>query len=909
MKNKNFNLLLIILTSFLIIFLSVGYSVFSSSLNISGEAVYRVEKDVRITNLSLNQTSYEGLSSYSKFGHDNINVGNTLKNINSTVTYNVEITNKGNVPVILKSITPNYGANENIEYVVNNIKVGSFVIDPDALKEGNQAGKPTIITVTIKYKDTVTSIPNNIDANMILKFEFIEVESVLAKGSTDSKMLFNKDLSEIGSSLTKENIRNIVVKPMSEISSEENSAVNTSWDASLNKDGTVIAYFKKINSVSNYYQLTLYGYGQIKLPDDSSNLFYGCTVLTQITQNIKFNSDNVINMSYMFYNCDSLYAIDVTNFNTTKVTDMSYMFYGCKSLFSNSSTTSSGTLSLEAFDFSNVIDTSYMFYNCATLKGISFNSKKNASATITNMSYMFYGCKAITELDLSLFNTLNVVDMNHMFYNCDALTSLNIKDFNTSNVLDMSYMFYHCEALTNLDLSNFNTLKVTNMKEMFMYCKALTSLDLSSFNTSNVNNMYEMFYECNSMKSLILGENFDASKTASFFKMFYNCSSLTSIDLSNFLAKEETNVTDLSYMFQNCSSLKSINFGDNFYAKNVTDMTFMFQNCTSLENITINIITSVKLINIIGMFEGCNSLTNVSFESEFNTSKVTNFSRLFYNCTNLGKNNTINLNVNTSSLTNLSYMFYNCSSLSNVIFGSLFDTSKVSDFSSMFYGCTGLKNFNLSLEFAAASKMNYMFKNCTELVDLTLKNNKTWTASADISNMFENCTSLKSLDLSEFYATVKTSTSVFLNCSSLTGIDLSEISLSSVTNFTSMFSGCSSLQAIDLSGNNMLNGTVFENMFYNCLNLTSVNLSGASNNQVTNTKNMFNGCSKLTSIDISKMSFKYSIISSSRADISGMFTSVPSGATIKVSSSSNDKGNTRKSGESYLSGDFNFVAV
>lgn len=907
MKNKNFNLLLVIFTLFLIIFLSVGYSAFSSNLNISGEAVYRVEKDVRITNLSLNSTSYEGLSSYSKFGYDNINVGNTLKNINSTVTYNVEISNKGNIPVILKSITPNYGENNNITYIANDVNVGSYVIEPDALKEGEQIGKPTIITITIKYKDGLNSVPSNIDANMILKFEFIKAESILAKGNTESNMLFNKNLSEIGSSLTKANVRTVILKPFSQMANEVDSTTNVSWDASLNKDGTVIAYFKKINSVSNYYQLTLYGYGQIKLPDDSSNLFYGCTVLTQITQNIKFNSDNVINMSYMFYNCDSLIALDLSSFNTSKVLDMSYMFYNCASLIGDFA--DSSQFNLKSFDFSNVLNTSYMFYKCSSIKNILFDNKKTNNASLTDMKYMFYGCNALTELDLSCFNTLNVTDMKYMFYNCDGLLTLNIKNFNADNVVDTSYMFYHCISLTNLNLDNFNASKVTNMKEMFMYCNSLVSLDLSSFTTSNVTDMYKLFYNCKSLVQLTLGKNFNASNVEDMGYMFYNCASLTSLDLSNFLMNQESKVTTMVNMFQSCSNLKNINFGNQFYAKNVTNMSMMFSNCASLQQLNLDIITSEKLTLINNLFEGCTGLSNIVFGSEFNTSKVSNFSRLFYNCVNLGKNNTINLGINTSSATNLSYMFYNCSSLSNVTFDSLFDTAKVTDFSSMFYGCSLLKELDISFNFTRASNIKWMFKNCSGLVNLTLKNIKTTTSSIDASNMFENCTSLKKLDLSEFHSTITAPANMFLNCSSLIGVDLSKIKLSSASNFSSMFSGCTSLVSLDLSGNYMKSGTVFENMFYGCSSLTSVNLSNASNDKVSNTKNMFYGCIKLTNIDIRSMKFKYSLVSSSRADISGMFTNVPSLATIYVSNSSNDKGSSIKSGESYLSGDFNFVAV
>ena len=43
------------------------------------------------------------------------------------------------------------------------------------------------------------------------------------------------------------------------------------------------------------------------------------------------NTNQVTNMSYMFYDCSSLNYCSIESFNTEKVKDMSYMFYNCSS--------------------------------------------------------------------------------------------------------------------------------------------------------------------------------------------------------------------------------------------------------------------------------------------------------------------------------------------------------------------------------------------------------------------------------------------------------------------------------------------------------------------------------------------------------------------------------------------------
>ena len=40
-----------------------------------------------------------------------------------------------------------------------------------------------------------------------------------------------------------------------------------------------------------------------------------------------FNTDNVTDISYMFFGCSSLTELNLSNFNTDNVTDISFMFF------------------------------------------------------------------------------------------------------------------------------------------------------------------------------------------------------------------------------------------------------------------------------------------------------------------------------------------------------------------------------------------------------------------------------------------------------------------------------------------------------------------------------------------------------------------------------------------------------
>ena len=170
LSKSKVNFRIFLLFCFSIIGLTVGYSALNEELKISGEASVRPIKDVRITDVRLSETTNEGQFNYNNFSVNSISLGASLPNINSTVTYEVDISNIGNVPIIIKSITPEYGENSNIEYVITGIKVGETKINTNANKTDDDMGLPTTIKVTVKYKDGISQVPSDISAELRLNF-------------------------------------------------------------------------------------------------------------------------------------------------------------------------------------------------------------------------------------------------------------------------------------------------------------------------------------------------------------------------------------------------------------------------------------------------------------------------------------------------------------------------------------------------------------------------------------------------------------------------------------------------------------------------------------------------------------------------------------------------------------------
>ncbi len=194
----------------------------------------------------------------------------------------------------------------------------------------------------------------------------------------------------------------------------------------------------------------------------------------------------------------------------------------------------------------------YMWFENGT---IYFYSKATHIKLDSDSSYLFAGLAKLTTLDLTGFDTSDVVNMSNMFKSCTNLKTINLSSFDTSNVENMSSMFNGCENLQTLNLSNFNTSSCKNMSSMFYNNKKLTYLDISSFNTSKVTTMSFMFYNLYELGSLDLG-NFNTENVSTFESMFNGCKSLTHLNLSNFNIRNDT---DMSSMFTDCYSLKISN--------------------------------------------------------------------------------------------------------------------------------------------------------------------------------------------------------------------------------------------------------------------------------------------------------------------------------------------------------------
>ena len=523
-----------------------------------------------------------------------------------------------------------------------------------------------------------------------------------------------------------------------------------------------------------------------------------------------------------------------------------------------------------------------------------------------NASNMFYGCSNLTNVDMSGFDTGNVISMGCMFYECSNLANVDMSSFDTRNVTNMGHMFFDCSSLTSVNVSSFNTANVTDMSEMFYGCSSLTSIDVSGFDTRNVEEMNGMFAECSSLTSIDVS-GFDTRNVTYMNSMFADCSKLTYLDLSdfdlgNFWDEDEEIGKDVYGMLDGCINLTTIHTpcnltqsvplpktesSDKWYQFDGTQITELPQNlgysiiiaknsiplisepyivaekeqtdyeCTDILNLYD---LKVMYFNVDGTIQEVYDYSTNKNEIDMSTTGVKTL-KVIYN----GLEATVKLYVKPKILiASGSYegITWNINDKGKLIVQGIGDFAEPStggssgSHSSADIDRAPWYTYKDSIKSAEIDVMgmtdaSYMFNECYSLESIELNGLDTGSIT-DMGGMFCRCENLTRLDVSNFDTkNVTDMGAMFYRCENLTDIDVSGFDTSKVTNMSSMFGECLSLTNVDVSGFDTKNVTSMGSMFWRCISLINLDVSGFDTGKVTNMNYMFTGCGNLTSLDMS----------------------------------------------------------
>lgn len=294
-------------------------------------------------------------------------------------------------------------------------------------------------------------------------------------------------------------------------------------------------------------------------------------------------------------------------------------------------------IDLTEFDTTNVVDMDYMFLednlgDCLSL----------VSSTITQAN--------TPDRNILTLNTEGVISMSGMFKDC-KVKHLDLRNLRTDNVTDFSDMFCSCNDLIDLNVDGFDTSKAKDFHGMFQGCIKLTQLNVKHFNVDNVLHMSCLFSRCLRLKVINL-ESWDFSQVSDANEMFAYCEKLEKI-IANFnfkmikemafmfcyctkLSKVDLSHSDLSHVFDfgyaffKCEGLKEIRFSPGVWRKAKYTLS-MFDNCKALERLNLPDVVLDDVVRSYAMFDDCDSLKEIYMEHPLNLEKYAH-GLIFGNC-------------------------------------------------------------------------------------------------------------------------------------------------------------------------------------------------------------------------------------------------------------------------------------
>ena len=117
-------------------------------------------------------------------------------------------------------------------------------------------------------------------------------------------------------------------------------------------------------------------------------------------------------------------VVDISGWNASNVTIMNYTFSRCKKL--------KKIIGIENLDVSNVEDTHGMFYCCENLVELDLTNWNPIS--LQNAWSMFYRCSNLKIIkNIENWQLPNIKDVSYMFYDCDKL-DVDLSNWDLTNI-------------------------------------------------------------------------------------------------------------------------------------------------------------------------------------------------------------------------------------------------------------------------------------------------------------------------------------------------------------------------------------------------------------------------------------------------------------------------------------------
>ena len=144
--------------------------------------------------------------------------------------------------------------------------------------------------------------------------------------------------------------------------------------------------------------------------------------------------------------------------------------------------------------------TSYMFFNCNCMKKVDLSNLDTSN--LTKLRGMFQECSNLESIIFFNSLNQKVINMDCFFIFCEKLKNISLSNSNKDISISFDYLFCNCSALETVDLSNFEA-KLIKATSMFSDCNNLKKVDLSGLVSTNESKLEGMFHGFTDKNKLI----------------------------------------------------------------------------------------------------------------------------------------------------------------------------------------------------------------------------------------------------------------------------------------------------------------------------------------------------------------------------------------------------------------------
>ena len=266
----------------------------------------------------------------------------------------------------------------------------------------------------------------------------------------------------------------------------------------------VFAYLVESTDKAGQYDMIIAGPGGVTAPAHIPALFAAVSKgqpvqgwqsgLEEIAFNGNFHTQYAEDLQFLFYYCEKLTSISgLDGLDLTKATTLKGMFRDNKAL---------SEIDLSAWDTSQVQDMSFLLADCPNLTKVDLTWDKEDTKNFTTIRNFFSrDTRLETITGVEAWVLPNVTELTSVFYLCESLKTINLSAWKPEKATDASHLLRQCTNLEQITIEDWNMPNLQMLGYAFAGLKKVETIDLSTWtNLNSFHDFHGTFMDCSELK-------------------------------------------------------------------------------------------------------------------------------------------------------------------------------------------------------------------------------------------------------------------------------------------------------------------------------------------------------------------------------------------------------------------------